>query len=268
MLDATVSSARRSFGAVARTIIRRPRVANLIMTLGTGTSRTWKVAATCDTLGSYYFPQRLPLRAQKENLMAISTAEQAQAGRSEAFKLRGVDHLVFNTDDMAATVAFYCETLGMRLIHAERTPGTTGKFGAGEPPVPNLRHYFFDMGNDSTIAFFEYPKGTPKGNRDHLGTMQHCALHTSRRDFDAATERLKAAGVPYVGPLDRGFRHSIYFFDNNGIRLELTTFPTGDDFETVGSVLQTREQARAELRTLYKDPDELEHILDSMRLRD
>jgi catechol 2,3-dioxygenase-like lactoylglutathione lyase family enzyme len=201
--------------------------------------------------------------------MAMTTpAQLIQAGSSIPVTLRGVDHLVFNTDDMAATIRFYCEVLGMRLVHVARTPRVADKSGAGEPPIPCLRHYFFDMGNDSTIAFFEYPKGTPKGDRDHLGTMQHCALHVSRKDFEAARQRLQARGIPYVGPLDRIIRHSIYFYDNNGIRLELTTFPTGEDFETVGSVLQTRAEARRELATLYADNEQLERILDSMPLRD
>jgi catechol 2,3-dioxygenase-like lactoylglutathione lyase family enzyme len=201
--------------------------------------------------------------------MAVTaTAQQTEAGRSVPVNVRGVDHLVFNTDDMAATIAFYCDVLGMRLVHAARTPRVADRSGAGEPPFPYLRHYFFDMGNDSTIAFFEYPKGTARGDRDHVGTMQHCALHVSRKDFEAARRRLEACGVPYVGPLDRVIRHSIYFYDNNGIRLELTTFPTGEDFETVGSVLQTRAEARRELATLYADAAELERVLDGMRLRD
>jgi catechol 2,3-dioxygenase-like lactoylglutathione lyase family enzyme len=200
--------------------------------------------------------------------LTTTTAQQAQAGRSTPVKVRGVDHLVFNTDDMAATIAFYCDVLGLRLVHVARTPRVADKFGAGEPPIPYLRHYFFDMGNDSTIAFFEYPKGTPTGDRDHLGTMQHCALHVSRPAFEAAMRRLQAHGVAYIGPLDRVIRHSIYFYDNNGIRLELTTFPTGEDFETVGSVLQTRAQAREELATLYSDPEKLERVLDGMALRD
>jgi catechol 2,3-dioxygenase-like lactoylglutathione lyase family enzyme len=186
---------------------------------------------------------------------------------AKALLSRGVDHLVFNTDDMAATIEFYCEVLGMRLVHAARTPRIADQFGAGEPPVPYLRHYFFDMGNDSTIAFFEYPKGTAKGDRDTLGTMQHCALHVSRSDFQAAMQRLKVHGIPYVGPVDRGIRHSIYFYDNNGVRLEFTTCPTGEDFPTVASLAQTRAEARSELATLYDDLVELEQVLDGMMLR-
>ena len=181
---------------------------------------------------------------------------------------RGVDHLVFNTDDMAATIEFYCDVLGMRLVHVARTPRVVDQFGAGEPPVPYLRHYFFDMGNDSTIAFFEYPKGTAKGDRDALGTMQHCALHVSRADFEAAMHRLKAHGIPYVGPVDRVIRHSIYFYDNNGVRLEFTTFLSAEDFRTVDSLFQTRAEARSELASLYDDPTELERILGNMPLRD
>src|SRR5713226_10011314 len=84
--------------------------------------------------------------------LALWRAEMAQAGRSESLNVRGIDHLALNTDDMAATVAFYCGVLGLRLIHAMRTPAATGKPSAGEPPFGKLRHYFFDMGNDSTIA--------------------------------------------------------------------------------------------------------------------
>jgi catechol 2,3-dioxygenase-like lactoylglutathione lyase family enzyme len=200
--------------------------------------------------------------------MAITAPRQTQAGRSIPLHARGVDHLVFNTDDMSATIAFYCDVLGMRLVHVARTPRVADEFGAGEPPVPYLRHYFFDMGNDSTIGFFEYPKGVPKGDRDHLGTLQHCALHVSRKEFEAALQRLAAHGVRYVGPIDRVIRHSIYFYDNNGIRLEFTTSPTGDDFRTVDSLFQTRAQARSELATLYTDPAELDHVLDSMPLSD
>ena len=103
---------------------------------------------------------------------------------------------------------------------------------------------------------------------DTVGTMQHCALHVSRTDFDTAMHRLKAHSIPYVGPIDRGIRHSIYFYDNNGVRLEFTTCPSGEDFPTVASLAQTRAEARSELATLYDDPVELERVLNSMLLRD
>ena len=39
----------------------------------------------------------------------------------------------------------------------------------------------------------------------------------------AAKARLEAADVSVIGPTDHGIIKSIYFFDPNGIRLELTT---------------------------------------------
>ena len=196
-----------------------------------------------------------------EPIRQVKTAEQARV------KMRGIDHLALNTDDMAATIKFYTEVLGMRLVAVARTLDG-GSDPTGQPPHDNLRHYFFDMGNDSTIAFFEYPKGTPKGDRDTLAAMQHCAFHVSRADFEAAMERLQAQGIPFVGPIDRVVRHSIYFYDNNGIRLEFTTFPHDDDFETVESLYMTRAEAERELATLYTDPEELRRVLDTMPLRD
>jgi len=47
-----------------------------------------------------------------------------------------------------------------------------------------VRHYFFDMGNDSLLAFFEIPKGKePPGNRNAIGAMQHCAFVVTAERF-------------------------------------------------------------------------------------
>lgn len=196
--------------------------------------------------------------------MASRPVRQVAASSRRPLTLGGVDHLALNTDDMAATIDFYTRVLGMRLIGVART---LAEPGTGQPPHDNLRHYFFDMGNDSTIAFFEYPPGTPAGDRDTLGTMQHVAFHVGRADFEAAQDRLRDHDVPFIGPVDRVVRLSIYFYDNNGIRLELTTHPEGDEFSTVDTLLMTREEAEQELATLYDDPAELRRVLDAMPFR-
>src|SRR6202030_3176951 len=70
---------------------------------------------------------------------------------------RGVHHLALCTDDMKATIDFYVEVLGMPLVHAMKVPPGlgTGPGNRGNPPYEQVRHYFFDMGNDSLLAFFE-----------------------------------------------------------------------------------------------------------------
>ena len=72
-------------------------------------------------------------------------------------KTRGIHHLALNTDDMKMTIDFYTRVLEMPLIHALRVPPGVGigKGNRGNPPFENLRHYFFDAGGDTMVAFFE-----------------------------------------------------------------------------------------------------------------
>jgi glyoxylase I family protein len=178
---------------------------------------------------------------------------------------RGIDHLAFVTDDLPATMDFYTRVLGMQLVHVRRVPFERDR---GQPPYDNLRHYFFSMGNDSLLAFFEYPKGLAKQNRDLPGGMQHVAFHVAPERFDAAVERAKGCGVDVIGPVPLGGRFwSAYFYDPNGIRLELATDRSGEDRSVVESVLQTEDEARAELATLFADPAEVERWLARMPLR-
>ena len=178
---------------------------------------------------------------------------------------RGIDHLAFVTDDLPATMDFYTRVIGMQLVHVRRVPFERDR---GQPPYDNLRHYFFNMGNDTLLAFFEYPKGLARQNRDLPGGMQHIAFHLAPGRFDGMVERVKSAGVEVIGPVPLGGRFwSAYFYDPNGIRLELATDRSGEDRSVVESVLQTGEEARAELETLFSDPREVEKWLRHMPLK-
>src|SRR5205823_11212202 len=142
---------------------------------------------------------------------------------------RGIHHLALCTDDMKATIDFYVEVLGVPLVHAMRVPPGlgTGPGNRGNPPYEEVRHYFFDMGNDSLLAFFEIPKGKePASNRNAIGAMQHCAFVVTASRFRDIEARLKARGIDYIGPIPQlpGLL-GIYFHDPNGIRLELACPP-------------------------------------------
>lgn len=171
---------------------------------------------------------------------------------------RGIHHLALNTEDMRATVDFYTRVVGMPLVHAMKVPPGlgTGPANRGNPPYEEIRHYFFDMGNDSLLAFFEIPRGMePHVRRDGIGGMQHVAFAVTVEGFKALQKRLREASVAFDGPLDilPGLQ-SIYFFDPNGIRLEACCEPTaGEDPGVVDSVRQTREEARAELESVDAD---------------
>ena len=127
---------------------------------------------------------------------------------------RGVHHLALITPDMDATVRFWCGALGARLVATLATD--------------SFRHYFFEFGPGSTIAFFEYlgvdldffakPAGvpTPQASQfDHLSLAlpDEDALHALR-------SRLKEAGCEVTDVVDHGIMRSIYFSDPGGIALE------------------------------------------------
>lgn len=177
---------------------------------------------------------------------------------------RGVHHLALNTDDMKKTMDFYVGVLGMPLVHALKVPPGlgTGPGNRGNPPFENLRHYFFDAGGDSLLAFFEMPKGAKqKGDRDAIAAMQHVSFAVTTEKFQNVIGRLKAADVPILGPINVGAgTWSIYFYDPNGIRLE---FSHQDEAEprVVERWRQTRDEALAELRSLSGDARWLETMV-------
>jgi catechol 2,3-dioxygenase-like lactoylglutathione lyase family enzyme len=156
---------------------------------------------------------------------------------------------------MKTTIDFYVDVLGMPLVHAMKVPPGlgTGPRNRGNPPFERVRHYFFDMGNDSLLAFFEIPKGKePAGNRNAIGAMQHCAFVVTAERFREVEARLKSRGIDYIGPIPQlpGLL-GIYFYDPNGIRLEFACQPEdGAAPAVIPRIMQTRSEARAELATL------------------
>jgi catechol 2,3-dioxygenase-like lactoylglutathione lyase family enzyme len=189
----------------------------------------------------------------------VLAANRDQTHAEDKVKFYGVHHLALNTDDMKMTVDFYVGVLGMRLVHAMKVPPGigTGPGNRGNPPFEEIRHYFFDMGRDGLLAFFEIPKGAmQKGDRNALGAMQHVSFAVSPQSQARIRSRLEAHKVPYDGPLEilPGI-FSIYVFDPNDIRLEFSCQPGNGEGEPliVPQVTQTREEALVELRSLTRD---------------
>jgi catechol 2,3-dioxygenase-like lactoylglutathione lyase family enzyme len=113
---------------------------------------------------------------------------------------------------MDATVRFYAGVLGMRVVATTR---------AGP-----MRHYFFEIGPENTVAFFEIdgigtfakPAGAPPTQTiqfDHLSFN----LPDERGLLDLR-QRLLDAGCECTKVVDHGFVRSVYFTDPNGIALE------------------------------------------------
>jgi catechol 2,3-dioxygenase-like lactoylglutathione lyase family enzyme len=199
-----------------------------------------------------------------------SSASSAAEGKP---MLRGIHHLALVTDDMRMTLDFYVRVLGMPIVHGLRTPsrppGAGHAHGIGAPPYASIPHYFLDMGGDSLLAFFEYPRGLARADRDAIGAMQHVSFACGPKRYREILERLKANGVTInAGPILTipPAIHSFYFFDPNGIRLEITSDLDGDeeDLQVIRSCSMTETELRAELATISDDEAWIDDMVAAM----
>lgn len=131
-----------------------------------------------------------------------------------------LNHAAYPTFDSAATYRFYTELLGCPLVAAIRKEAVPSTGDA----TPFL-HTFYALGSGECIAFFEVEGLERPASGDGIPSwIRHLALTMESEDaVVAAKERLEAAGVEVIGVVDHdGVWRSIYFFDPNGIRIELT----------------------------------------------
>jgi catechol 2,3-dioxygenase-like lactoylglutathione lyase family enzyme len=178
------------------------------------------------------------------------------------FEIRGINHLALVCKDMAKTVEFYRDVLGMPLIKTIDLPGGMGQ------------HFFFDIGNGDSLAFFWFP-GAPAAqpglaSPKHLptdgsmltahGSMNHVAFNVPAERFDEYYERLKAKGIR-VSPIlnhddsemqisaevtDQVFVRSVYFFDPDGVCLEFAAWTKPFTEADVAHDPMTAEGVKAE----------------------
>ncbi len=133
--------------------------------------------------------------------------------------VQGLHHVAYRCRDAQETADFYTRYLHLpfKMAFAENRVPSTKEWS------PHV-HIFFQMANGSYIAFFELPESDPLTHDPNTPTwVQHLALEVPDLDTLAQYQRdLEADGIEVVGPTDHGFCRSIYFFDPNGHRLELT----------------------------------------------
>ncbi len=153
------------------------------------------------------------------NMTTNRTAESLTPGSHAFVPVRGLHHFAYRCRDAEETRRFYEDLLGLPLVHLiqEDHVPSTGEY------CPYV-HVFFELGDGSFIAFFDL--GDDQASDPSPNTpswVNHLALRVgSPEQVRQAKQRLEEAGVDVVGVTDHGFIQSIYFFDPNGIRLELT----------------------------------------------
>ena len=172
---------------------------------------------------------------------------------------RMLNHAAWVTHDVAATADFYTRILGMELastIFDDHVPSTGDKF-------PYF-HIFFRMGDGSTLAFFGVADLPLPAKPSHpaYDVFNHTALQVKDpAELRVWRDWLVANGVDLIGPVNhKGMIESIYFYDPNGYRLELTipldkewNRHTSQGYADLKKWVDTKEAARREGRDPGKD---------------
>jgi len=162
-------------------------------------------------------------------------------GKNKVFDIRGINHLALVCKDMARTVDFYSNVLGMPLTKTIDLPRGMGQ------------HFFFDIGNGDSLAFFWFPDApaaapgvaaaqnlpTQGPITSAHGSMNHVAFDVPEEKFDEYVAKLKARGIKVTPVMNHDdsetqvaidhvtpstFVRSVYFYDPDGICLEFASW--------------------------------------------
>ncbi len=134
--------------------------------------------------------------------------------------IKQIHHVAYRCKDAKETVDFYTKNLNMDFLLAiseDKVPST-------KEPDPYM-HLFLDAGMGNILAFFEIPNSPPMGKDPNTPDwVQHISFRLEdEAALMEAKAQLEANGIDVVGPTNHEIIKSIYFFDPNGHRLELTT---------------------------------------------
>lgn len=175
----------------------------------------------------------------------IVTSKGPAAGR-----LVGVNHLQFIVNDINESVRFYRDILGLCVI---RTKSDYPAPGRGYRILHNV---FFDLGNSEYLSLIQIDESSagqqaepsvssdwlwPDNSARHVkpAKMDHLAFNVpTHDDMTWFHEHLMQSGVkvsPIVFRPEESWVESMYFYDPNGIPLEIATLdldsPRWDGFD-------------------------------------
>jgi catechol 2,3-dioxygenase-like lactoylglutathione lyase family enzyme len=118
-------------------------------------------------------------------------------------ELEALDHAGLTVTDVARSVRWYQEVLGLRRAHQQ----AWGDF----PAVLEA--------NGSGVALFPCDAEDPPP----ADPLRHVAFRTSRRGLEAAKSELRARGIAFE-ERDYGVAWSVYMPDPDGHLVEITTY--------------------------------------------
>jgi catechol 2,3-dioxygenase-like lactoylglutathione lyase family enzyme len=130
-----------------------------------------------------------------------------------ASSARGIHHVALLSSDVERTVRFYQGVLEFPLTEIFENRDYKGS-----------NHFFFDIGHDNLLAFFDFPGLDLGPYAEVLGGLHHIAISVEPSHWRRLRANLESAGVDYESESVT----SIYFRDPDGARLELIADPLGE----------------------------------------
>ncbi|MDP2654592.1 MAG: VOC family protein [Candidatus Omnitrophota bacterium] len=129
-------------------------------------------------------------------------------------KILGIDHVALNVRDLDKAVEFYTKVIGLKITERE-------------PSKPGIE-YFLDCGPAliGIIQAKDFGNSHPFEN-EGLGA-NHFSFRIHADDFDPMIRRLEENGVRIEFAKKREKSWSLYFYDLDGNKLEITSWPRED----------------------------------------
>lgn len=129
-------------------------------------------------------------------------------------QVQGLHHITIIGSTRQSAIDFWEGLLGMPFI-----------FEQPNLSRPDENHLYFDPGDGRLLTVF-----TDEGRDDaarpaprEVGCLEHIAFTVSKAVQNQVTGRLTERGIDFQEH-DRGFMHSIYFRDPNGMKVELACY--------------------------------------------
>ncbi len=123
-------------------------------------------------------------------------------------KVEAIDHVALVVRDVARSVAWYQQALGLVRVHED----VWGDF----PAMVGIGNTWLAL-----IPIQEQDPQPPSG-KDPVAII-HLAFRATRSNFESAQAELESLGIEFKFK-DHNISHSIYFFDPDGHELEITTY--------------------------------------------
>lgn len=129
-------------------------------------------------------------------------------------KVKGIDHVALNVRDIDKSVEFYTKVLGLKITERE-------------PSKPGIE-YFLDCG-PSLIGIIQAKDFGREHlfHNDGLGA-NHFSLRVDAADFDGIIQQLVEQRIRIEFAKKRAKSWSLYFYDLDGNKLEITAWPHED----------------------------------------